>query len=141
MKEYERMAEEMTATIEGLKDQIKAHMGEQEEIIAGQYKVGSRLFPSVWTLRHWAQSCQTLPPATPKDHRPQIHRCVKEKDYALSTNLSTPNQSFFYDKDGNDLDFCRQQVKMSIEYDVLVRQYDPARLNELVELLVEMLCS
>lgn len=39
MKEYERMAEELAATIEGLKDQIKAHMGDKEEIIAGQYKV------------------------------------------------------------------------------------------------------
>lgn len=39
------------------------------------------------------------------------------------------------------MDFCRQQVKRSIEYDVLVQQYDPERLNELVELLVEVICS
>jgi Phage-related protein, predicted endonuclease len=39
MKEYERMAEELQETIDGLKDQIKIYMGDQEEIVAGQYKV------------------------------------------------------------------------------------------------------
>ena len=39
LKELERMAEELSAEIEMMKDAIKAEMGEKEELVAGPFKV------------------------------------------------------------------------------------------------------
>lgn len=39
LKELKRMAEELEAEITTIEDTIKAAMGEQEEIVAGEYKV------------------------------------------------------------------------------------------------------
>lgn len=39
LKELERMAEELAAEIESLKDGIKAEMGDREELVAGPWKV------------------------------------------------------------------------------------------------------
>lgn len=39
LMELRRMQEELTAEIETLQDAIKAHMGEQEQITAGAFKI------------------------------------------------------------------------------------------------------
>lgn len=39
LQELRRMQEELTAEIEALQDKIKDHMGEQELLLAGPYKV------------------------------------------------------------------------------------------------------
>jgi len=39
IKELKRMKEELEAEITALEDVIKAHMGDTEEIIAGEYKI------------------------------------------------------------------------------------------------------
>ena len=39
LREMQRMAEEAMAEAESLKDEIKAYMGETEELRAGEYKV------------------------------------------------------------------------------------------------------
>ena len=39
LKELKRMAEELDAEITAIEDQIKAAMGTQEEITAGEYKI------------------------------------------------------------------------------------------------------
>lgn len=39
LQELRRMQEELTAEIEALQDKIKNHMGEQELLLAGPYKV------------------------------------------------------------------------------------------------------
>lgn len=39
LKELERMQEELSAEIEALKDAIKQHMGEQETVTAGAYRI------------------------------------------------------------------------------------------------------
>lgn len=39
MREMQRMAEEATAEAEAIKDEIKAIMGDSEELYAGEYKV------------------------------------------------------------------------------------------------------
>ena len=39
MREMQRMAEEAAAEAEALKDEIKAVMGDSEELIVGEYKV------------------------------------------------------------------------------------------------------
>lgn len=39
LKELERMQEELTAEIEAVKDEIKQHMGEQETVTAGGYRI------------------------------------------------------------------------------------------------------
>jgi predicted phage-related endonuclease len=39
LKELKRMAEELEAEITAIEDTIKAAMGEQEEIVAGEYKI------------------------------------------------------------------------------------------------------
>ena len=39
MQELKRMAEELNSEIESLQDEIKAYMGENETLTAGQYKV------------------------------------------------------------------------------------------------------
>ena len=39
LKELERMAEELSAEIEALKDEVKAEMGSEEELVAGPFKL------------------------------------------------------------------------------------------------------
>lgn len=39
VQSYKRMAEELSATIDGLTDQIKAIMGDEEQMIVGSFKV------------------------------------------------------------------------------------------------------
>ena len=39
IKEYQRILEETTALIDSLKDEIKDFMGDETELIAGEYKV------------------------------------------------------------------------------------------------------
>ena len=46
LREMQRIAEEATAIAEGLKDQIKAYMGDSEELTAGEYKVSWRTVTS-----------------------------------------------------------------------------------------------
>jgi predicted phage-related endonuclease len=47
LKEMERFAEEISEAIETMKDQLKAEMGESEELIAGPYKVTWKTITSV----------------------------------------------------------------------------------------------
>lgn len=39
LREMQRMAEEAAATVEAIKDEIKAIMGNAEELCAGEYKI------------------------------------------------------------------------------------------------------
>lgn len=39
LREMQRMAEEAQAEAEALKDEIKAYMGDSEELTAGEYKI------------------------------------------------------------------------------------------------------
>ena len=39
LKEYKRMKEELEAMIASIEDEIKASMGDAEELIAGEYKI------------------------------------------------------------------------------------------------------
>lgn len=39
LQEYRRIAEETAAMIDALQDKIKAHMGDEEVLLAGPYKV------------------------------------------------------------------------------------------------------
>ena len=39
LQEFKRMQEELTATIESITDEIKAAMGEQEELSAGAFRI------------------------------------------------------------------------------------------------------
>ena len=39
LRELKRMADELAQEITSLEDEIKAHMGDREEIIAGEYKI------------------------------------------------------------------------------------------------------
>ena len=48
MKELQRLIEEAEAEIEAIKDAVKSHMGDSEELRAGEYKV---TFKSVATSR------------------------------------------------------------------------------------------
>ena len=48
LQELRRMQEELTAEIEALQDKIKNHMGDQELLLAGPYKVS---WKSVTTTR------------------------------------------------------------------------------------------
>lgn len=46
MREMQRMAEEAQAEAEALKDEIKAYMGDSEELTAGEYKITWRSIES-----------------------------------------------------------------------------------------------
>lgn len=46
LKELQRMQEELTAEIDGLKDAIKAAMGEREQITAGAFKITYKIVTS-----------------------------------------------------------------------------------------------
>ena len=46
LRELKRLAEELTAEITTIEDEIKACMGEQEEITAGEYKIRWARFTS-----------------------------------------------------------------------------------------------
>lgn len=46
LKEYKRMKEELEAVIASIEDEIKATMGETEEIVAGEYKITYKTVPS-----------------------------------------------------------------------------------------------
>lgn len=56
LREMQRMAEEAQAEAEALKDEIKAYMGDSEELRAGEYKItwksvkGSRIDVKALTL-------------------------------------------------------------------------------------------
>ena len=39
LRQLQRLIEEAQAEAETIKDEIKAHMGEQEELLAGEYKI------------------------------------------------------------------------------------------------------
>lgn len=39
LRELKRLSEELTAEITTIEDEIKAHMGDSEEMIAGEYKI------------------------------------------------------------------------------------------------------
>ena len=52
LRELQALIEEAQAEAEGIKDAIKAHMGDSEELRAGEYKGhGSPSHPPGWTLR------------------------------------------------------------------------------------------
>lgn len=46
LREMQRMAEEAQAEAEALKDEIKAYMGDSEELTAGEYKITWKLVES-----------------------------------------------------------------------------------------------
>ena len=47
LREWQALLEEANAEIESLKDSIKAHMGDTEELRAGEYKVTWKSVPTV----------------------------------------------------------------------------------------------
>lgn len=52
LREMLALIEEAQAEAEALKDEIKAAMGDAEEILAGEYKIPGRLLPPpAWTRR------------------------------------------------------------------------------------------
>lgn len=53
LRQLQQLIEEAQAEAEGIRDAIKAHMGEREELRAGEYKKspGSPSRPPGWTLR------------------------------------------------------------------------------------------
>lgn len=68
----------------------------------------------------------------------------KPNTYLQSTYLSNPNQSIQERSDWMGLDRARayrSEVCENIEYTVLRDEYGEARLNEIVDLMVEVLCS
>ena len=46
LQELRRMQEELTAEIESIQDEIKAHMGDTETLVAGPYKVSYKAVTS-----------------------------------------------------------------------------------------------
>lgn len=46
LKELQRMAEELSAEMEAIKDEIRAAMGEREEVTAGAYKITHKAITS-----------------------------------------------------------------------------------------------
>lgn len=52
LRQLQQLIEEAQAEAEDIRDAIKAHMGEREELRAGEYKTpGSPSRPPGWTLR------------------------------------------------------------------------------------------
>ena len=61
LMELRRMQEELTAEIETLTDAIKAHMGEQETVTAGAYRI---TWKPVTTARFDSKALKAADPAT-----------------------------------------------------------------------------
>ena len=74
------------------------------------------------------------------ENRGQLSTNVSITDAAI-TYQSNPYQSNLEDTDRIDVDDCRQQIRERISYHNLILQYDQERLDEIVEIMVEVLCG
>ena len=81
LRQLQQLIEEAQAEAEGLRDVIKAHMGDTEELRAGEYRV-------TWEARHVLQAGRCGPesglaggggPLHPHQHRPPLLRGINER--------------------------------------------------------------
>ena len=68
LRQLQALIDEATAEAEAIKDAIKAHMGDTEELRAGEYKgsLGKRLRPPGWTPRPLKRPCRTWRSGSPR---------------------------------------------------------------------------
>lgn len=66
LRQLQALIDEATAEAEAIRDAIKAHMGDTEELRAGEYKVTWRPSPPAWGMRFSGRDrCRTMRHRTP----------------------------------------------------------------------------
>lgn len=75
------------------------------------------------------------------ENRGQLNTNRLNTKSAANTNPSNPYQSMDRDEMWMDVDGCKRQIQEQIEYDLLVQEYERERIDELVEIMVEIHCA